>query len=93
MSYPDTIGAQLQHLQAREVFKVGNVANFVVKQKKFLHLSQLLQTLHLPQNVKRHVELPVDQSNKEAHQNELHSYSRMKTTTQWTTPQKPHVSV
>ncbi len=67
MSYPDTIGTQLQHLQAREVVHVGNAANFIVKQKKFLHLSQLLQTLHLPQNVEGHVQLPVDESNKDAH--------------------------
>lgn len=57
--YPDAIGAQLQHVQAREVFQVGNAANFVVKQKKFLHPSQPLQTLHLPQNVEGHVKLPV----------------------------------
>lgn len=52
MSYPYAIRAQLQHLQACEGFKVGNVANFVVKQKKFFQLSQLLQALHLPQDVK-----------------------------------------
>lgn len=32
-SYPDAIGAQLQHLQVREVLQVGNAADFVVKQK------------------------------------------------------------
>lgn len=67
VTYPDAIGAQLQHLQAHEVFQVGNAANFVVKQKKFLHPSQLLQTFHLPQDVEGHVELPVDQFNIYAH--------------------------
>lgn len=56
--YPDAIGAQLQHLQAGEMIQVGNTADFVVKQEKFLHLNQLLQTLHLPQKVKGHVKLP-----------------------------------
>lgn len=59
MPYPDAIGAQLQHLQAGEVIQVGNAADFVVKQEKFLHLSQLLQTLHFPQKVKGHVKLPI----------------------------------
>lgn len=59
MSYPDAIGAQLQHLQGCEVFQIGNAANFIVKQKKFLDPSQPLQTLHLPQNVEGHVKLPV----------------------------------
>lgn len=68
MSHPDAIGTQLQHLQACEVFKVGNAANFVVKQKKFLQPSQLLQALHLSQKVEGHVELSVDQSNKYAYQ-------------------------
>lgn len=67
MSYPDAIGAQLQHLQPCEVVQVGNAANFVVKQKKFLHPSHVLQTLYLPQDVEGHVELPVDPSNKYAH--------------------------
>lgn len=48
MSYPDAIRAQLQHFQAREVLQVGNAANFVVKQKQFLHPRQSLQTLHFP---------------------------------------------
>lgn len=56
MSHPDAIGAQLQHLQHCEVLKIGNLANFVVKQKRFLQPSQLLQTLHLPQKVKGHIE-------------------------------------
>lgn len=59
MPYPDAIGAQLQHLQGCEVFQIGNAANFIVKQKKFLDPSQLLQPLHLPQNVEGHVKLPV----------------------------------
>lgn len=62
-SHPDAIGAQLQHLQVCEVIQVGNAAYFVVKQKKFLQPSQLLQTLHLPQNVEGHIELPVHQTN------------------------------
>lgn len=48
LSYPDAVGPELQHLQACEMIQVGNAANFVVKQKKFLQLSQLLQTFHLP---------------------------------------------
>lgn len=61
MTYPDAIGAQLQHFQACEVVQIANVGNFVVKQKKFLHPSHLLQTLDLSQHIKGHVELPVDQ--------------------------------
>lgn len=58
-TYANAIGAQLKHFQTGEVAQVGDVADFVVKQKKFLQPSQLLQTFHLPQNVEGHVELPV----------------------------------
>lgn len=51
LSYPDAIGAQLQHLQVCEVFQAGNAADFVVKQKQFLHSCQSVQTLHFPQKV------------------------------------------
>lgn len=57
--YPDAIWAQLEHLQTREVVQVGNTANFVVKQKKFLQTGQLLQPFHLPQNVEGNIKLPV----------------------------------
>ena len=67
MSYPDAVGAQLQHVQVREVFQVGNAADLVVKQKKFFQPSHVLQTFHLPQQIEGHVELPVDQSNKYAY--------------------------
>lgn len=55
LSYPDAIGAQLQHLQVCEVLQVGNAANFVVKQKQFLHSCQSFQTLHFPQQVEGHI--------------------------------------
>lgn len=69
VSHPNAIGAELQHLQTCEVLQIRNAANFVVKQKKFLQPSQLLQTLHLPQNVKWHVKLPVGCQNNSPSQN------------------------
>lgn len=57
--YPDAIWAQLQHLQTLEVVQVGNAADFVVKQKKFLQTGELLQPFHLPQNVEGNIKLPV----------------------------------
>lgn len=59
MPHPNAIRAQLQHLQAWKVAEVGNSRNFVVKEKKFLQLSQLFQILHFPQNIERQVKLPV----------------------------------
>lgn len=59
MAHPDAIRAQLQHLKIFQVIHIGNGTNFVVKQKKFLQPSQLLQVLCLPQNVKGNVEQPV----------------------------------
>lgn len=58
-SYPNAIRAQLQHLQEAEVLQVGNAGDFVVNQKQFFQLSQSLQILNLPQNVERHIKLPV----------------------------------
>lgn len=58
-AHPDAIGAELQHVKAREVFEVGNVGDLVVQQEELLQLRQTLQTFHLPQQVERNVQLPV----------------------------------
>lgn len=58
MIHPNAIWAQLQHLQTCQVVQVGDGGDFVVNQKKFFQLGELLHILHFPQNVKGNVKQP-----------------------------------